>query len=73
MTTKGSEMASDDDVQRILEARGAFASAYCRAKGWSEDPDELTWEQIFEIRAQDGWKRPGPLHLLITPAPKPER
>jgi hypothetical protein len=63
----------DDDVQRILEARGAFVSAYCREKGWPEDPDELTLEQVFEIRAQDGWRNAGSLDLVFVVQPKPER
>ncbi len=45
-------------MQRIVDARHAFVLAYCEARGWSEDPEEMTFEQIFEIRSQPGWKHP---------------
>jgi hypothetical protein len=59
-----------------LEARAAFVSEYCRAKGWPEDPDALTMQQVYEIRAQDGWKNAGPLNVVfveLDPRKVPEK
>jgi hypothetical protein len=49
--------ASKED-QALLRARGEFAKKYCESKGWSVDPEKLSFEQIIEIRSQDGWKQP---------------
>jgi hypothetical protein len=57
VTTQGSQ-ADADRMQKLLEARGAFAVAYCRQRGWPEDPALLSMQQIVEIRKQDGWKNP---------------
>lgn len=64
---------ADDHMQRVLEARGAFVTAYCRSKGWPEDPDELTMEQVMEIRAQPEWKNAAagqPIAIVNVVAPK---
>lgn len=53
----GSEEETEH-VQKIVEGRHAFAIAYCKLKGWPEDPEKLTIAQIMEIRDQDGWKNP---------------
>jgi hypothetical protein len=47
------------EIQRIVDTRHAFGVQYCKAKGWSTNPAELSFEQIFEIRAQPGWKNAG--------------
>lgn len=52
--------AQAHDAQRIINGRAEFTREYCRSKGWPESPDELSFEQIFEIRAQPGWKEPQP-------------
>lgn len=44
------------DLQKLLYGRAAFIKKYVESKGWGED---LTLEQIMEIRAQEGWKHPG--------------
>jgi hypothetical protein len=44
--------------ERIISARAAFSKAYAEARGWPTDPGMMTWEQIFEIRSQEGWVRP---------------
>jgi hypothetical protein len=41
----------------FLRRRGEFAIAYCAAKDW--DAENLTIEQVLEIRSQPGWKTPG--------------
>jgi hypothetical protein len=41
----------------FLRRRGEFAIAYCAAKNW--DAENLTIEQVLEIRSQPGWKTPG--------------
>ncbi len=45
-------------ANKILWARHRFVVAYCESKGWPTNPDELSLDQIFEIREQDGWKNP---------------
>jgi hypothetical protein len=45
-------------MQTVLEARYAFTLAYCKSKGWPEDPEKLSFDQIFEIRSQPGWQDP---------------
>ena len=39
-----------------LEARGVFSAAFSMEHGW--DVNNLSFDQILEIRAQDGWKNP---------------
>jgi hypothetical protein len=43
-------------MHNILRGRGAFVSQYCQNKGW--DLNNLTFDQLLEIRAQPGWKEP---------------
>lgn len=48
------------DIMRALDtvrARGEFVSKYCADKGW--DRDDLSFDQIMEIRAQAEWKNAG--------------
>lgn len=40
----------------IIIKRAIFNAKYCEKKGW--DITNLTWEQIMEIRSQEGWKNP---------------
>ena len=49
-------VGASDETKRVLLARDAFIERYCAEKGWTKA--SLTFEQIFEIRAQDGWKNP---------------
>lgn len=51
-------MGASEDDKRVLRGRDAFVQAYCAAKGWPVNPSELSWDQIMEIRSQDGWKNP---------------
>ena len=44
-------------VNKIMRGRYEFAQQYAVSKGW--DVDNLTLDQIKEIRAQDGWKNAG--------------
>jgi hypothetical protein len=46
------------EMQRIINARYDFSITFCRSKGWSEELEELSIEQILEIRQQEGWKNP---------------
>lgn len=50
--------AQADEHDRIIKARAAFTVAYATERGWPTDPAQMTFEQIFEIRDQDGWKKP---------------
>lgn len=43
----------------FMAKRIAIAEKYCREKGWSTKPEELTFEQILEIRALQSWKDAG--------------
>lgn len=57
----GAAPGEADEIQRKINARGAFVVKYAREQGWI-GPDEeidvkkLSIEQILEIRDQDGWK-----------------
>lgn len=46
----------DEEQTRVLKGRDAFVDDYCREKGWQKD--DLGFEQIMEIRKQEGWKNP---------------
>jgi hypothetical protein len=46
-------------MQAVIDARHAVAMAHCRAKGWPEDPANLSFAQIFEIRALPEWVEAG--------------
>lgn len=46
------------DQEACLRARGKFAEEYCKIRGWPVGINELTMDQILEIRSQDGWKNP---------------
>jgi len=45
-------------TQRLVDGRRRFILDYMEQKGWKGPPEELSMEQIMEIRVQDGWKRP---------------
>ena len=44
----------DDETKRKMILRAEFSDEYAKEKGW--DINNLTFEQIKEIRLQDGWK-----------------
>lgn len=47
-------------AQRVVDARHEFVVGYCQEKGWPHDDlESLSWEQIIEIRSQQGWKDAG--------------
>lgn len=46
---------SFDRVKKVIMARGEFIQKYCKEKGWPDDPLELSFEQILEIRSQQEW------------------
>jgi len=50
--------AEADRQKKFLEARYAFSKKYAKEKGWGEDLDKLSLDQIFEIRKQAGWQSP---------------
>ena len=52
----GMMVAATPKQHDILQMRGAFAKAYCEAKGWNFD--NPTIDQILEIRSQRGWINP---------------
>jgi len=45
-----------DEQFDFLQARGRVVAAYCEEKGW--DKNNLTIQQILEIRSQEAWKNP---------------
>lgn len=51
-----SKEAAEDEA--FLRKRGEFAQKYMAEQGWGDNPDDLSFEQIMEIRAQPGWKEP---------------
>ncbi len=47
--------ATDEEL-KILKLRGEFAKKYCTKKGW--DIDNLSLEQLLEIRSRPEWEKP---------------
>lgn len=51
-----------DEHEKLLKARAAFVAKYCKEKGWPlpDEPgfEQLSWDNIMEVRAQEGWKNP---------------
>ena len=45
-----------DEQMKVLQMRGKFSKKYCEQKGW--DMNNLTFEQILEIRQRPEWKNP---------------
>lgn len=45
-------------TEAIISGRMTFSKKYCAEKGWNID--DLSIEQILEIREQEGWKVPVP-------------
>jgi hypothetical protein len=43
-------------IEEVIEKRIAIVFNYCVEKGWSLNPDDLTIEQIMEIRSLQEWK-----------------
>jgi hypothetical protein len=58
ITFSASSPAQAIAEQALINARHAFVVAQCRERGWPEDPNELTIDQILEIRAMPGWEKP---------------
>lgn len=42
----------------FLNKRADFTEEYCKKIGWPSELDDLSMEQVMEIREQDGWKNP---------------
>ncbi len=53
------DLAQQVRVQRIVNARHQVVEAYCKAKGWPCDPEQLSMAQIMEIRALPEWQSAG--------------
>jgi len=51
-------MVVDDETADALQKRHDFSMAYCKEKGWPQDAEKLTIDQILEIRKQPGWINP---------------
>ena len=49
-------MTQTEKFKLLRERREKIAFDYCIQKGWPTDPAELSFEQIFEIRALEAWK-----------------
>jgi hypothetical protein len=47
--------AERKSLNKLLWARHGFVNGYCTAKEWPTDPTQLSFDQIFEIRAHEGW------------------
>lgn len=45
-------------VQKLIDRRHAFVLSYCRSRGWPERAEDLSIDQIMEIREQPGWQHP---------------
>lgn len=44
-----------DHVEKMFKARHEFTMKYMAEKGWGDNIEDLSIEQILEIRDQDGW------------------
>lgn len=51
----GSEKAADT-IRSVIEQRQAFNESYMASRGWGTRVEDLTIDQILEIRSQPGWK-----------------
>jgi hypothetical protein len=49
-------MKTVDQVEEIIKKRAKIVYDYCVLKGWPLNPNDLTIEQIMEIRSLDDWK-----------------
>ena len=45
----------NEEQQNIITGRYHFVNKYCNDMGW--DKNDLSFEQIMEIRKQDEWKQ----------------
>jgi hypothetical protein len=43
-------------IQELLKARDTFIDSYCKDQGW--DKNNLSVDQILEIREQPEWQNP---------------
>jgi len=48
----------DEESKRFFAARTAFVLKYMKEHGLGDDVTELSLEQLFEVREQEGWKNP---------------
>lgn len=44
-------------VEETINLRDRFVNEYCGKKGWNKE--DLTIEQVAEIRSHNQWKNPG--------------
>ena len=54
--TKTEIKMDSNKMANIILGRDAFINEYCKKKGWKKE--ELDFDQILEIRKQEGWKNP---------------
>jgi hypothetical protein len=47
-----------DHMEKMLKARYEFSMKYMAEKGWGDSFEDLSIDQILEIRDQEGWKHP---------------
>ena len=48
-----------DSIIKTISGRTSIAQAYCKSKCWPTELEQLTFEQILEIRALPEWKAAG--------------
>jgi hypothetical protein len=48
--------SEQEKVNEMIKRRNDFSFNYCKEKGWTTAIEQLTIEQIMEIRQQQGWK-----------------
>lgn len=48
--------SEQEKVNEMIKRRNDFSINYCKEKGWTTVIEELSIEQIMEIRQQQGWK-----------------
>ena len=46
---------SPEEIQALIERRHKVSMDYCEKMGWPQNPEQLSWDQILEIRALPEW------------------
>ena len=50
-------IGASEDTKNVLTGRDLFIDKYCKERGWHKE--DLSFEQIIEVRNQAGWINPG--------------
>lgn len=51
--------AAAASINKTISTRQEISLKYCKEKGWPTDPEQLSFDQILEIRALPEWIKAG--------------